>query len=115
MRRPAAVGIQEELVNEEHRDYPGFAEILSAFRTAAADSADEPEPAGSVALEVIRAALIPITEEDRAIRAALMDATIAQPELVRLLQRLQDEAEQRGSEVIHALLASSDTATSEQE
>jgi hypothetical protein len=82
------------LVNEELRDYEGFPAILSLLERTATDLEDQLQPQPSVVDEV-RAAVIPITEEERAAHELLISAISARPDVADLLQRLQVNEELR--------------------
>jgi hypothetical protein len=83
-----------ESVNEELRSYDGFSAVLSLlYRTAPTGGAPMQQPVVQdvpQAVAELRAALVPVTDDERAARQRLVATLTADPELADIVRRIRE-------------------------
>ena len=115
MNQRYADNIDGQRFNEELREYEGFSAILSEVeQTAASDRVAELHPPQS-GLDLLRPALMPNTDEERAAHDAAIKAMMADPDSAELVQRLQTVVDARRASAVRDLLPSSQTENASEE
>ena len=109
-----------ESVNEELRSYESFPAILSLLRRGELESnrrrpQQEATDDVRVLVDEVRAAVIPLTEEERVARERLVNAITSDPELADVMERLREVNERLRTRSLADLSGGLDVQRAEQD
>jgi hypothetical protein len=91
--------------NNECRSYAGYPAVSYLLKGASSDPESWTQPQ-SLELDSAPATMLPTTDEGRAVRESVVDASIDSPEVADLAQRLEDLDDKRRARLMGILFPS---------